>query len=641
MDILREARERFDRCFDAESDNWDEALDDLKFLHGEQWPEDVKNLRKEESRPCLTINRLPQFIAQVANDQRQNRPSVRVLPVDDHADVDTAEIMNGLIRHIEANSAADIAFDTAFFNAVANGFGYFRLVTDYIDENSFDQTIHVRRIRNPFTVYMDPDCQEADGSDARFCFITEEMRREDYEAKYPDFPAIDLDVIPGSSEYHRWFRKDTVRVAEYWCVKETMEEIALLADGSVIRKKDLPAGFPIIRTRKAVSRKIHWYKINGADVLEEREWPGRWIPVFPVWGNELDIGGKRYLSGIIRNAKDPMRMHNYWRTAATELVALAPKAPFIGAAGQFKGYEKKWAEANVRSFPFLEYNPISIDGQAVPPPQRQPFAGVPVGVVNEAMSAADDIKVVTGIYDAALGAKSNETSGRAILARQRESDNATFNFVDNLSRAMRHYGRVLVDLIPKIYDTDRVARIIGDDGEDGAVRLIPGAKAEGFANPNNGIYDISVGRYDVVVTVGPSYTTRRLEAADSMMQFVQAFPAAGGIIGDLVAKSMDWPGADKIAARLRKILPPGIDDDVPPEPDPAAMAEAEKTAAEVEEKRAKTEGVTLDNMKKQLELSAMDGRLEQMVAETVRQVLTQMATPQGVFPPVQYEDQSL
>lgn len=637
--LLTEARERFALALEAESDNRNEGLDDRRFKAGEQWPAQIKKQREDESRPCLTINKLPQFIKQVTNDERQNRPAIKVLPVDSGADPETAKILSGLIRHIEINSDADVAYDTAAEDAVTSGWGYFRVITEYADDLSFDQDIKIRRIRNPFTVYLDPAHQYPDGSDAKWGFISEELDKEEYKAQYPDADEKDWEAAGDGDGGRLWYSDKKIRIAEYFRIVTEEKQIALLADGRTIARDELEQLSPealsalqVVKTRKAEVKKVQWYKLIGNKVLDKREWPGKWIPIIKVTGDEQDIDGKLLLSGMIRNAKDPSRMYNYWRTAATELVALAPKAPFVGAEGQFEGHEHKWAAANVKSFPYLEYKPKSLNGQPIPPPQRQPFAGTPVGVIQEAMTAADDIKAVTGIYDASLGARSNETSGRAIIARQREGDTSTFNYIDNLTRAIRHCGRILVDLIPKIYDAKRIVRILGEDGSEKQVQIVPGSKEWPDYEALDNIYDISVGKYDVTVTVGPSYTTKRLEAADSMMQFVQAIPNAAPAVMDLVAKNMDWPGADDIAERLKKMLPPGLDEEAdaekePAQPNPAEQMALQKMQMEIEKLRAQMDSQHLDNAKKELELSTMTGQLGQVVQQAVAQTLMQMLGP--------------
>ncbi len=577
-DILAIARERFDLAVEAELEIRKEALSDLEFRAGKQWPDDMKMAREIDRRPCLTINRLPQFLRQVTNDQRQNRPSIKVSPVDDKADVETAKVYQGMIRHIEYNSNADVAYDTAFSGAATHGFGYFRVITDYCDLASFDQDILIKRIRNPFSVYLDPTYQEPDASDANWGFVFEELSIEDYRSQFKvselatmhDWASVG-DTAPG------WVADKTVRVAEYFF--KTFKEVTLaqLSDGTVVDKSKVPPqgfigqdGLPVTieRERKSIEPAIKWLKINGIEVLEETEWLGKWIPVVPVLGDELDIDGKRVLEGIIRHAKDPQRMYNYWNSSATEMIALAPKAPYIGAAGQFTGFEESWKSANIKNHAYLEFNPKALNGQPMPPPQRQTYEPATQAITQAMMQSADDMKATTGIYDASLGARSNENSGVAIQRRNIQAQTNNFHYVDNLSRAMRHLGRILVDLIPHVYDTERAVRTLGEDGEQEIV-VINKIFADGGPQKS---YLLGHGKYDVTVSSGPSYQTKRQESSAAMLELAKSTPQLMTIAPDLVMKSLDFPGADLLAERFKKTLPPGMADDkdkgkqpVPPE----------------------------------------------------------------------------
>lgn len=555
-DVLKDAEEAFKAAVDAESENRAAALADVRFARlGEQWPDKVRQERERDGRPCLTINRLPAFCRQVVNDARQNRPQIVVSGVDSQADPKTAEILSGVIRHIERNSDADVAYDTAIEWAVYGGFGYWTVDADYASDDGLEQELFLRRAANPFAIYGDPDSEAADSSDWTRAFqvstITEDAFRESY----------------GKREMQSWgnaalgddkAEQGHVRIAKYWQVTREPKTLVLLSNGAVVSEDELTADrlammqamgiAPTERTRKVQQSKVRYHILSGAEELDSGEWKGRYIPIVPVYGDEVNIEGKRHLRSLIRDAIDPARMFNYWRTVSTELVALAPRAPYIGPKGSFITDKKKWETANTQNWPYIEYDFVTNQ----PPPQRQPFTGPPAGALQEALNASDDMKSIMGIYDASLGARSNETSGRAIMARQREGDVSTFHFVDNLSRAIRHTGRILLDLIPKYYDTERVIRIIGKDETPQQVTI--NTEAE---NPQTGeverIFDLSVGRYDVAVKAGPSFTTQREEAAAQMTELVRAFPDAAPVIGDLIAKNLDWPGADEIAERLKML----------------------------------------------------------------------------------------
>lgn len=587
-DVIKEARKRFEYAADAELDNRTNALEDLRFCNGEQWPESIKKQRDDEGRPCLTINRLPQFVKHVINSQRQNRPSINVNPADDKSDPGLARVYKGMIRNIEQQSLADSAYDTALDFGVKGGFGYFRVITEYSSDDVFEQDIRIKRIANPFTVYLDPDHQERDASDMGWCFVTELLDKDVFEEKYPDADASEFDS--GLGDDKTWFSEDKVRVAEYWRKVPEKKLIGLLEDGTVAEVDKLPVDVQPVKTREVIRHKVEWRLITGKEVLETREWAGKYIPIIPVFGDETNIEGKKIYSGLVRWAKDPQRMYNYWRTQATELVALAPKAPFLATPEQIEGYEAIWKTANTKTHAYLPYNHTG-----APLPQRQPFANSPLGAVNEALAASDDIKATTGIHNPSLGMESNETSGKAIALRQRQGDNATFNYIDNLSNAIAHCGRILVDLIPKIYDTPRVVRLLNDDREE----MVEINKVVQTPNGETRINDLSVGKYDVVVTVGPAYATRRQEAAESMLQFIQAAPNTGPLIADLVAKNMDWPGASEIAERLQKSLPPNISGQgVPPE----IMEQIKGQEAELQKEKERLQAESEQHMQMQQQI---------------------------------------
>lgn len=622
--LLETARERFRLAEEAERRIREVALDDLKFRAGEQWPQQMKMERELDHRPCLVINRIPQFIRQITNDQRQNRPSIKVYPVDDKGDVETAKIYQGLIRHIEYNSGADAAYDTAFEGAAIKGFGYFRIITDYVDPTSFEQEILIKRIRNHFTVYIDPNSKEPDGSDMNWAFIFEDVPKDDYKAEYGESELAGMDDWSSIGDaYKGWVTKSTCRIAEYF-YKEFQEiDICQIESGASIAKSELeqlyPEGIPdglIIQERRAKVPVIKWCKINGLEILEETEWPGRWIPIIPVYGDELDVDGEVIREGVIRHAKDSQRMYNYWKSTETETIALAPKAPFIVAEGQIpREYEPLWKTANKKSHAFLPYKPTDHKGQLVPPPQRNSFEPPVAAITNASLHAAEDLKATTGIYDAALGAKSNETSGVAIQRRNQQAQTSNYHLIDNLTRSIRHCGRILVDLIPKIYDTARAARIIGEEGEQEVIRI-----NEEFEHRGRKVhYNLGVGKYDVVVETGPSFATKRQEAAVSMEGLAKAYPQIMQVAGDLMVKNMDWPGASEIAERLKKTLPPGIAEDkdkkpIPPEVQAQLSQMDQMIAALTEQLQAATETINTKKLelesKERIEFAKLETQLE-------------------------------
>lgn len=632
--IIEEAEEWFELCEEAEAENRKTYDEDTKFARLPrlyQWDAKVRAQRELDGRPCLTVPRLGPVIRQVVNDSRQNKPSIKVHPADDNADPETAEVMSGLIRNIEYTSDADVAYDTAVDNAVTGGWGYIRVNTRYATDDTFDQDLVIDRVANPLVVYGDPYSTAADSSDWNVALVLEAMSKKAFERKYKGSEPVDWKTGAYSGLGRPWMDDDRVIVCEFWKREEIKKQVVALSNGEIIEAGEYEdnrdameaEGLTIVgKPREVSSYKVTEHILTGAEVLETIAWEGKYIPITPVYGEEVWVEGKRYLKSLIGDATDAQRMLNYWRSASTELVALAPKAPWIGAVGQFNT-DPNWQTANTENHSYLEYDNVPGAGA----PQRQPFAGVPAGALQEALNASDDIKSITGIYDASLGARSNETSGKAIRARQMEGDISTYHFIDNLSRAIRHVGRILIDLIPKVYPEGRVIRILGEDGQPKTVKLgepTPATDPDGAPQTDDDgqaisrIYSLGLGKYDLTVTSGPSFTTRREEAAAQMIDLIQAYPAAAPLIGDLLAKNLDWPGADEVARRLKAMLPPQINGQNPEMDQARQQLQALQQA--LQQGAAKMQGLEADKSIEMRRLDIEQGKLEvdQYNAETNR-----------------------
>lgn len=660
-DMLSTMRSRFDMALSALSESREDELDDLRFMAGSpdnqwQWPADVLATRGSvqgqtiNARPCLTINKLPQHVHQVTNEQRQNRPSGKVIPADDKADIKVAEIYEGMVRHIEYMSDADVAYDTACENQVTYGEGYIRILTEYCRDDSFDQDLRIGRIRNAFSVYMDPMIQDPCGSDAEYCFITEDLPKSEYERQYPNAAPLSSMLAQGvgDSSLSQWLTENTIRIAEYFYYKHVPTKLNLYPgnitafEGSIDDKRFKQLYSKPIRSRTVDVKKVMWVKTNGYEVLQEQEWAGKWIPVVRVVGNEFEVDGRIYISGLVRNAKDAQRMYNYWVSQEAEMLALAPKAPFIGYGGQFEGYETQWKTANTTNWPYLEVNPDVTDGMGatLPLPQRAQPPMASSGLLQAKAGASDDIKSSTGQYDSSLGATSNERSGKAILARERQGDTGTYHYVDNLSRAIRHVTRQLVDLIPKIYDTERIARIVGIDGEVGMVKINPNQEEPVKEIRDQAgilmekVYNPGVGIYDVVVTTGPSYMTKRQESMDAMSQILQGNPQLWSVAGDLFVKNMDWPGAQELAARLAKTIDPKLLEDGDKDPAlQAAEQQLQAMGAELDQLHGMLQNVAKSMEAQDMERKDFEATVKAYEAETKR-----IAAVQASMSPEQIQD---
>jgi hypothetical protein len=572
---LTEILERFDADADHDQDNRTEALSDFKFRAGEQWPTNVIQERQAENRPVVTVNRTGQFIRQVTGDLRKNPPSIRIRPVGDGADSDTARVIGGIIRKIEQNSDAQNAYITAIEHAATGGLGHWRVLTQYSQWDVFEQDVVVEAIQDPFAVTWDRMANKPTREDASHCFVSEWVSPEVFEAMYPDASPVSFEDRNFTSSAPRaWLGDNAIRVAEYWFKRKDRRLLALMPDGKTVDITDLDPmqrqGLPIVRAREAEVDCVYWCKTNGIEILDKpRKWAGRYIPIVPVIGEEINTGERIVRQGLIRPIKDAQRLYNYARSAEAEVVALQPRAPFVATQKQVAKHWDMWKSANKKNYAALIYD---ADPQAPGPPQRVMPPVASQALAQMAMTASDDMKATTGIYDASLGARSNETSGVAIRARQAEGDTGTFVFSDNLARSMRHSARIMLDLIPKIYDTERTMIVLHDDDSVQEVTLNQTVMVEGEEVV---LYDVTLGKYDVEVTVGPTYATRRAEAVESMMGFLQANPAAAPLIADLVAKNSDWPGAENIARRLRKAIPPQILEGEKTDDEDAAMPPAD------------------------------------------------------------------
>ena len=498
--VIQLALDRRKSCVDAESKTRSQADDDLRFSSGDQWPEAIRRSRETDpngERPCLTIDKTGQFVRQVVNDARQNSPAIRAFPIGDGADKKRAEILNGIIRDISQRTDADIAYETAIESTARVGEGYFRLISRYTSEEmGFDQELAFQRIRNYATVHIDPSAIDPAGADAGFAFVDEWMPEKEFTNQYGEEKMAGLDAS-GLGEYEpHWVNGGNILVADYYSVEEDQKlTLAMLKDGNQVILEEVADSVPeedIVMQRGIKTARCIIRKITGSSVLEKTVWMSRYIPVFRVIGEEFEVDGDVIYQGLIRPMKDSARMYNYWVTNATEKGALESKAPYIGAEGQFEGHEHQWKVANKVPFAYLEYKPVDIDGNLAPPPQRSATTFAGAADIEMAKLAAEDMKSTAGIYDPGLGAQSNEKSGKAIIARQRESDTGTFHYVGNLSRAIRHCGRVLVEVLPKYINKDQMVRILGEDDSEEMMRVNYKEEKDGVMQTIN---DITVGRY--------------------------------------------------------------------------------------------------------------------------------------------------
>lgn len=574
--IVAEAQARFRRAEEWESDFRKAFLEDVRFSVADaynlwQWPNDIRRNRDMDQRPVLTVNKTNVHCLQIINDSLQNPASITIKPTGGGATFESAEILESVVRRIEYMSNAQSAYAKAIEFQVRGGVGYWRVVTDYAGDDTFDQEIFIRRIRDPLNVYLDCDINEIDGSDAKWGFIYDDMPREEFKKKYPN--SINFAGEAALGNWDPWQTKDTVRIAEYYRIVEKKSTLVAFTEPNtqvttILDKKEIPEPLRsqiladrTTKTRPVVEHNVEWYLIAGNEVIDKKDWPGKYIPIVRIVGNELMVGGELDRKGHTRALIDPQRIYNYWSSAAVEQVALQNKMPYKAAAAAIEGYETYWETANTTNYSVLPYKHVDDGGNPLPAPMRETPPQMASAYIQGMQISANEMMMVSGQYQAVMGAQSNETSGKAINERQRQGENATYHFIANFAHGIRYTGKILIDLIPKIYDTPRVMRIMAEDGDSSEIQLDPKAKAafaiqqDKLGRSAQRIFNPNVGKYEVESEIGPSYGTRRQEAFNAFSQIIAQNPELVNVAGDLLFKNADFPGADKIAERLERMVP--------------------------------------------------------------------------------------
>jgi hypothetical protein len=595
-EFIATARERFHECAEDPSSikNRKAAVEDDRFYNNDQWPKEIRARLKSRKRPVITVNRVKGGCRIITNSLLQDRPSIKVNPVDDFADLRTAEILNGIIRHIEANSMAEAAYDTVVSDQVKHGFGFLRLRTDFPHPLAMDQEIYIDGIEDSYSVFLGP-ALKPDGSDRDYAFIVYDLTAGQYKEQFPDSAQAGLnDFTALGNTIAGWGSKNMIRVAEYYFRTHRSATIIKLKDGSVVEKSKLgddidDKHLAVLAEqddegnyieRETTIPEVHWCKINAVEILEgehkKRNVPGRYIPIIEVIGDKTILDGITTISGSIRDAKDAQRQYNYFRSKMTEAIALAPQAPVIMADGQDENHEDEWNNANQDLYSVLRYTPKSISGQLAPPPQFNNYDPPIRAMTVAAAQYLEDIKATQQVFDASLGASGNETSGRAIESRKAQSGTANYNYANNFIRSLRYLGIIILNWIPEVYDAKTVTRIIGEDGKPEQVQLRveqgqPAYEEQQGETPDDGItkiYNVGVGQYDVVVDVGVNYLTKRQESFDMLTKLVNSFPAMMNVAADIIVRNSDIPGAIELSDRLKRLLPPelqeGGDEAMPP-----------------------------------------------------------------------------
>ena len=578
--VVAEAKQRFKRCVDFEAVTRERALSDLKFVcadpdNGWQWPDEMLSSRDLDGKISLTLNKTRVHCLQIENEQRKNKVGVNIRPTGGGATYDAAQIFEGIVRHIEYISRAQTAYMTAARFQIRTGIGYVRLITDYVGPDTFDQDIYIRRVKDPSTVYLDPDINDEDGSDATFGFVYDDMPKEEYRIKHPEHLDVATQSALGDGLETGWIGEHHVRVCEYFR-KRTRKDYLIQAinpeTGEEVRgrKSKLPKevwdaldASMDKKVREIEEPVVEWFTIAGSKVIDSRDWLGSYIPIARCVGEETVVEKQLDRKGHVRPMKDAQRQLNYWASATTQSIATQPLQPWVLDPESIEEFETLWATANRRQHAYLPYKAWDDQGRALPKPERVQPPIVPEALIRGRQMSESDLMMVTGQYQAQLGENENAKSGRAISERQAQGDNATYHFNDGLAGMVRFVGRMLVDLIPKVYDTARVIKILAEDDTETEIQVDPLAKqpysddgkdAEGAAV--NVIFNPSVGTYDVEADIGPDYATKRQEAFNALTQLMGANKELVNVAGDLLMKVCDFPMADELAQRLKRMVPP-------------------------------------------------------------------------------------
>lgn len=587
--IVKQAHQRMERCIAWEGEFQKRFVEDLKFANADpdnkwQWPQEIQVVRVGALQPMLTINKTRQHNLSIINDAKQNKPGVKITATGGTASYDSAQVYMGVVRKIEYKSSAEHIYDQTTKFQVEGGIGYFRVTTDYVSDSSFDQEIFIKGINDPMSVFLDPDIEMIDGSDARFGFIFNDMPKDEFDYEYPDFKDH-VGTSPLGTLATYWLTKDHIRVAEYFRRVPVDDKLVFMVDPqtkkqSTVKASQIPKKLLAMvmedrktKTRDITSYKIEWYKIAGDTIIDRKDWAGKYIPIVRVVGEETKIEGKLDRKGHTRSMKDVQRMYNYWSSAGVEFIALQGKTPWITVAESIEGYETFWSTANTVNHAYLPWNAFTEDGATIPPPFKPQPPVAAQAYVQGMQIAQNEMMMVTGQYQAQMGENENAKSGIAINARQRQGERATYHYIDGLGIGIQFLGKILIDLIPKIYDTERVIKIMGEDGTESNVTIDPEAKAaltekkddkaEGKASL---IFNPNVGEYEVQADVGPSYATKRQDAFNAFVQLASQDKNFMNIAGDIMFKAADFPMADELAKRYRRMIPlQALGEEPPPE----------------------------------------------------------------------------
>lgn len=598
--IVKKAKKFYEKCNTWESTFRARFVDDLKFAEADaynnyQWPNSVRRLRDIDDRPCITVNKTRMHNLQVINDAKQNKPEPRIRPVGGEASLESAEAMEGIVRHIQYRSKFSTILDQASSFQVRAGFGVYRIATDYADDDTMDQDIFIRPIIDPLSVMFDPDAKLADKSDGKMALIFDNIPRDEFEDIYPEYKDFSPARSISASE-DSWIGQDYVRICEFFYKTSNTKKLIKFTDptdGKVLTMRedhipkvilDMVTDDPATQSRLVQLTEVRHVVIIGDSIAEENVWLGKYIPLIPVIGEETIIDGIMDRKGHTRALIDPQRMYNYWASAAVEFGALQTKTPWIAPAAAVEGHEPLWNSANKQNVSVLIFNHMDDEGNEIPAPVRPQLPEQAPLYMSGMQTTQLEMMMVSGQYQTQMGQQGNERSGKAIQERQRQGDNATYHFINNQAIAVRLTGEIILDLIPKIYNSPRVLQMLAKNGKDSLpVKIDPdGAQAWAVEQGEDQkiaqrILNPAVGKYDVQADIGPAYGTAREEAFAAMTQILTQAPEMTTIIGDILLKNADFPGAEEASRRMERMVPAQAKSGGPTKEEAQLQEELQKT----------------------------------------------------------------
>lgn len=637
--IHTEAIQRFEQIEDRKQRK--PAIEDMRFTHveGGQWDEDART--KRANRPRFTVNRVAGAVSQIVGEQRQNRTSIKVRPVSSGADEKTAKIFNGLIRNIESLSKATNAYDAAFDEAVTGGYGGWRVLTEFNDDDIFEQDIKIQPINSAASSLYFGNSKQYDKRDAPYAFLITNMPVHEFKAKWPKHSATSFEQTRlDNTSCNDWFGGDFVRIAEYWKKVPVKKQIALLSDGRVIdsdEEKDVldelaEQGITVLKTREVKSHKVVMYIMNGNELLEPKaDWAGKFIPLVPVFGKVHHIEGRTYVKGMVRDAKDPQRIYNYQTSQAIETAALTPKDPLWMTKTMSAGHEGQLASFNKKNQPFMFYTP---DPKHPGPPTRGGAPALQQATLAMIGQAAGDIEATTGIFSASLGNAPQLLSERSVESQAEKGDRGAFVYSDNLQKSIQYTGEILVDLIPRIYDTARTVRVLNIDGSSDLVEINQDNRiSQSIEDTQTGkkvlVNDLTIGKYDVVTDSGPSFLTKRQESASQLIELSAANPLVAQLGLDIIARNLDINDSEELHDRIRRqMIQAGTveptEDEIeelglnqPQKPDPTQAALLDNILMDTEEKKSRIENKDADTISKQMSTQKTTAETLDTLTQTV------------------------